>query len=199
MRISIIRYALVGILLLGFTIPGTALAGDGGKGCSNLGTWFGVAPTYPPPPPGTPLDPPSEWPVMYLAGYSVTVAGKSNNEGTNLFEYPNFDATLGGNFPAERIGSMRGNWKRTGGNTFDYTFMGFGYNADGTAVYIAKVSGQVELILDCQYQKTTSVMEVFMPYMNPFHDTPVAVIWLGEFYGYRAKVVPPPPPPPAPK
>ena len=42
MRTSIIRYALVGILLLGLVIPGVTLAGDGGKGCSNIGTWFGV-------------------------------------------------------------------------------------------------------------------------------------------------------------
>ena len=36
MRKSIIRGALLSILLLGFTIPGVALAGGGQKGCSNL-------------------------------------------------------------------------------------------------------------------------------------------------------------------
>ena len=190
MRKSIIRAALLVVLLLGFAIPGAVLAG-GEKGCSNLGTWFGVSPTFPPPPPGTLLPPPWDWEVTYLAGYSVTVTGKSNNEGTNLFEYPIFDATLMGNIPgAARLGSMRGNWKRTGGNTFDYTFMGFAYDTEGMPVYTAKVSGQVELIQDCQYQKTTAVMEVYLPFDNPFDDEvePLMTIPLGEFYGYRAKV-----------
>jgi hypothetical protein len=202
MRKNIIRGALLAVLLLGFAIPGAALAGNGGKGCSNIGTWFGVSPTFPPPLPGTPLDPPSEWPARYLAGYSATVAGKSSNEGTNHFEYPVFDPklTLLGldQTPpfsmADRIGSMRGNWKRTGGNTFDYTFMGFAFNTEGMPVYIAKISGQVELILDCQYQKTTAVMEVFTPDMSPFDHDPLFTIALGEFYGFRAKVVPPSPP-----
>lgn len=194
---NIIRGALLGILLLGFAVPGAALAGGGGKGCSNLGTWFGVAPTFPPPLPGTILPPPWEWDETYLAGWSVTVTGKSNNEGTNLFEFPTFDATLMGNIPdAARIGSMRGNWVRTGGNTFDYTFMGFAYRADGMPVYIAKVSGAVDLIQDCQYQKTTALMEVYLPWDNPFADEvePLMTIPLGEFYGYRAKVVYPPMP-----
>ena len=192
MRKNIIRGALLCILLLGFAIPGVALAGGGGKGCSNLGTWFGVGPVPPgeQPPPAEELMPPP-WHPMYLAGYSVTVTGKSNNEGTNLFEYPTFDATLEGLFPeAARIGSMRGNWKRTGGNTFDYTFMGFAYNVVNMPVYIAKISGQVVLINNCQYQYTTAVIEVFLPDMNPFDDEPMepTPMSLGVFYGYRAKV-----------
>lgn len=194
MRNNIIRGALLGILLLGFIIPGAALAG-GGKGCSNLGTWFGVLPIYIDPaaplPPDPPQLPPLPWDSLYLTGWSVTVTGKSNNEGTNLFEYPSFDATLGVFGNAVRIGSMRGNWKRTGGNTFDYTFMGFGYDASNMPVYIAKISGQVELLEDCQYQKTTATMEVFLPNERPFQDATPIVIDLGEFYGYRAKIVPP--------
>jgi len=198
MRNNIIRGALLCILLLGFAIPGAALAGGGKKGCSNLGTWFGVSPVPPDDQPSTEVWAPP-WDDIYLTGWSVTVTGKSNSEGTNLFEYPNFDATLGGTFSdAARIGSMRGNWKRTGGNTFDYTFMGFGYGASNMPLYIAKISGQVELIEDCQYQKTTAIMEVFFPNMRPFQDAPYPemVIELGEFYGYRAKVVSPPSPVP---
>ena len=203
MRNNIIRGALLCILLLGFAIPGAALAGGGQKGCSNLGTWFGVGPV----PPGEPPLPPGEltpppWKPTYLTGWSVTVTGKSNNEGTNLFEYPVFDPSfsaipeLAGQEPfmyAERIGSMRGNWKRTGGNTFDYTFMGFAYGESNMPVYIAKISGQVVLVENCQYQHTTAIMEVFLTFMNPFHDVPIAVIPLGEFYGYRAVVDSPPP------
>jgi hypothetical protein len=197
MRKNIIRAALLVVLLLGFAIPGAALAGEG-KGCSNLGTWFGVGEFPPVPPEG--LTPPP-WPDMFLTGWSVTVTGKSNNEGTNLFEYPNFDPTLAIFVPvgepapypmAVRLGSMRGNWKRTGGNTFDYTFMGFAYDEFNIPVYIAKVSGQVVLINNCQYQETTAVMEVFafspLNYPDPFEDIPDDVFPMGQFYGYRATV-----------
>ena len=197
MRNNIIRGALLGILLLGFAIPGAALAGGGKKGCSNLGTWFGVASTNPyesaPPP----------WSETVLPGWSVTVTGKSNNMGTNNFEYPNFnpDLTVFGldekviaYSRAKRLGSMRGNWKRTGRNTFDYTFMGFAYEAMNVPVYIAKVSGQVTLFNKCQYQYTTAVMEVFSPDADPFLDPPDDVVPLGVFYGYRAKVDLPPMP-----
>lgn len=174
MRKHIIYGVLLGILTLGFMIPGVALAGGGGKGCSNIGTWFGVV---------APGD-------TRLTGWVASALGKSNNEGTNIFEFPTFDATLEGAFPlATRMGSMRGNWKRTGGNTFDYTFMGFAFDASNVAVYIAKVSGQVTLFNKCQYQYTTAVIEVFLPSMNPFDDSgPIAMKSLGEFYGYRAKV-----------
>jgi hypothetical protein len=199
MRKSIFYGALFGILL-GFTIPSVAFAGGGGKGCSNLGTWFGVTPFLPdpnsPPPPETP-PPPWDPDPTYLSGWSVTVTGKSNNEGTNLFEYPVFNPKISPDLAvmepfksAERIGSMRGNWKRTGGNTFDYTFMGFAYNALNMPAYIAKISGQVVLIENCQYQYTTALMEVFWPDTNPFDDElePAFMIPLGAFYGYRAKV-----------
>jgi hypothetical protein len=191
MRKHIIYSVLLGILMLGLMIPGVALAGGGGKGCSNIGTWFGVAP-FPPdqmPPPSVVIPPPP-WDVTYLTGWVASALGKSNNKGTNIFEYPTFDATLKGAFPlATRLGSMRGNWKRTGRNTFDYTFMGFAFDASNAPVYIAKVSGQVTLFRKCQYQYTTAVIEVFLPSMNPFDDSgPIAMESLGEFYGYRAKV-----------
>ena len=198
MRKNIVRGALVAILLLGFTIPGVVLAGGGGKGCSNLGTWFGVSP-FLPDPTSPPVEiPPPPWGAMYLTGWSVTVTGKSNNTGTNNFEYPVFDPSLPilglDDTPpfsdAVRIGSMRGNWKRTGGNTFDYTFMGFAFGVSGMPVYVAKISGQVVLVENCQYQYTTATMEVFRPWMDPFDEEldPEWTIPLGEFYGYRAKV-----------
>jgi hypothetical protein len=193
MRNNIIRGALVGILMLAFASSSVALA-DEGKGCSNIGTWFGVAP-FPPgqmPPPTVEIPPPP-WDATYLTGWVASAFGKSSNEGTNIFDSPMFDPTLGIEQPpfslAVRLGDMRGNWKRTGGNTFDYTFTGFAYDASNMPVYIAKVSGQVILFEECQYQHTTAIMEVFLPFMSPFHGSgPIAVIPLGEFYGYRAKV-----------
>ena len=94
MRKSILQGALLAVLLLGFAIPATALAEGGGKGCSNLGTWFGVSP-FPPDPSSPPVPvPPPPWEVSYLAGWSVTVTGKSHNEGTNNFEFPFFDPSF---------------------------------------------------------------------------------------------------------
>ena len=85
MRKNIIYGALFGILLV-LTIPGVAFAGGGGKGCSNIGTWFGVSPIPPDQVPPPMIQPPP-WDPTYLSGWSVTVTGKSNNEGTNHFEY----------------------------------------------------------------------------------------------------------------
>ena len=42
MRKSIISGAVLGFLLLGFALPGTAFAKDDDRACSNIGTWFGV-------------------------------------------------------------------------------------------------------------------------------------------------------------
>ena len=178
MRSDIIRGVLLGFLLLGFTVPGIALAGGGNKGCSVQGTWFGVV---------GPL-PGGEFSTQ-LTGWLLTVGGKSNNKGTNNLEFPNFDATLEGMVPiATRISNLRGSWKRTGGNTFDYTFMGYAVDADNNPVYIAKISGHVTLFDDCQSEHITSYMELFMPDVSPFDGEPFYGEQLDDHYGYRLKV-----------
>lgn len=181
MRKSIIRGALLGFLLLGFAIPGMALAEDNERGCSNLGTWFGVF---------APGD-------TRLSGYSVTVTGKSELKGTNHFEFPNFDPSfqdipefqdLEPFVSAKYIGSMRGNWKRIDKRRFAYTFMGFAFDEFGIPVYIGKVSGETEVFADCRYQRVTAVMDVYLPWVSPFDGDWIAQIPLGEFIGYRADV-----------
>ena len=181
MRNSIIRSALLGILLLGFAMPGVAMADHKDKGCSNLGTFFGVF---------GPDD-------TRLMGFAGTVTGNSEKMGTNSFEFPTFDPSfagvpeLEGKEPfvsAAYIGTLRGDWKRIGKSRFAYTFMGFAYNADGIPVYIAKVSGQTQHFNHCQFEHITAVMKVYLPWMSPFYGDPIATIPLGEFYAYRAKV-----------
>lgn len=173
MRTSIIRYALVGILLLGLAIPGVTLAGDAGKGCSLQGSWFGV---------NSPED-------TTLTGWMVTATGKSNNQGTNNLEFPNYEPTLGGFFPnAVRISTMRGAWERTGGNTFDYTFTGYALDQLNSPVYIAKVSGHITLSADCQSEYITATLEVFLPFMSFFDDDPIHTEVLDDHWGYRAYV-----------
>jgi hypothetical protein len=170
MRNGIFRSVLLGILLLGFTVPGIALAGDGGKGCSNYGTWFGVM---------GPGD-------TRLTGWMANIMGKSADEGTNNLEYPNFDVTLDNNFEsAVALSSMRGIWRRTGGKTFDYAFTGIATDEFGAPVYIATVSGVVTLLGDCRYEHITATMDIFLPFMSPFHDDPFMSFELEPLYAYK--------------
>ena len=181
MRTHVFRGVLLGFLLLGFSVPGIALAEDNEKGCSNLGTWFGVF---------APGD-------TRLTGYSVTVTGNSEKMGTNNFEFPTFDPSfpdipeLQGVEPfasAVSIGGLRGNWKRIGKSRFAYTFMGLAFDETDNPVYIAKVSGETEVFDNCRYQRVTAVMKVYRPWVSPFHGEPEFTIPMGEFYGYRANV-----------
>jgi hypothetical protein len=172
MRKSIIRGALLGIVLLGFTIPGATLADGAGKGCSIQGTWFGVMGVG----------------DTRLTGWMINVTGKSANEGENNIEYPNFDYTLDGNFPnVVSLSTMRGVWQRSGGNTFDYSFTGYAIDEFGVPVYIATVSGVATLIEDCRYEHITATMDVFLPFTDtdPFHDDPYLSFPLEPLYGYR--------------
>ena len=181
MRNDIIRGVLLGILLLGFTVPGIALAGDDERACSNIGTWFGVVGIG----------------NTTLAGWSGTTTGKTDKMGSVSIDFPTFDPSFV-DVPevpyvepfvsADYIGAVRGNWKRIGKNEFEYSFMGLAFDEFGDPVYVAKISGTFEIVENCQYQYITSVMEVFLPSMSPFDMEPIAVIPLGEFYAYRAKV-----------
>ena len=173
MKTNIVRCTLTGILMLGLAIPSAAWAGDAGKGCSLQGTWFGVAGLE----------------DSTLTGWMVTVTGKSENKGTNNLDFPTFDPTLSGNFDqAVRLSSLRGNWERTGGNTFDYTFMGIAVDEFNLPVWIGKVSGQITLSADCNRETITAAMEIFLPSMSPFEDDPLFPIVLPTHYGHRASV-----------
>lgn len=170
MRISIIRYMLIGVLLLGFAIPGAALAGDKGNGCSNFGTWFGV----------------TDVGDTTLTGWMANIMGKSADEGTNDLEYPIFDVTLDNNFEnAVTLSSMRGIWRRTGGKTFDYKFTGYAVDEFGAPVYIATVRGEVTLLEGCRYEYITATMDVFLPFMSPFHDDPFMSFPLDPLIAYK--------------
>lgn len=160
------------VLMLGLAIPGAAIAGNAGKGCTLQGTWFGVV---------SPDD-------TTLTGWMVTVAGKSANEGTNNLEYPNFDPTFGGMFPtAARLSTLRGAWERTGGNTFAYTMIGIAVDEFNVPVWIGKLSGDTTLSSDCKSEFITATLEVFAPDQSPFDDVGFAVP-LPDHYGYRAYV-----------
>ena len=171
-----LRYVLAGILMLGLAFPAVTLADDDddsdGRGCSNIGTWFGVI---------GPDD-------TTFTGWMTTVTGKSNNRGTNIFEYPYLDPTFGGAFDAVRISSMRGNWERTGKRTFIYSFTGFAVDAENKPVYIAKVSGDVEIMPGCQFEYITATVELYHPLVNPLEGDWFHQEVQEDHWGYRAFV-----------
>jgi hypothetical protein len=173
MNTMLIKGIFAALLMLGMAVPSAALADDAGKGCSLLGTWFGVT---------SPED-------TTLTGWMVTVTGQSNNQGTNNLEFPSFDATLSNNFPtAVRASTLRGTWKRVGGNEFEYTMMGIAVDADGLPVWIGKMSGRSTLSSDCSYETVTATMEVFLPGVSPFDGIPYTAVPMPTHYGYRAYV-----------
>lgn len=173
MKSRMVRNLVLGIFMLGLSLPGIAMAGGHGRSCSLLGTWFGVQ------------GPES----TVLSGWVVTATGSSANRGTNNLEYPTFDASLGIGLPAVRLSTLRGAWERTGGKTFTYTMIGTGVAADGiTAVYIGKLSGTITLSDDCNREYITAVFEVFSPEASPFDGERLFRNDLPDHHGYRAFV-----------
>ena len=173
-----LRYVLASVLMLGLAIPGVALADDDddsdrGKRCSNIGTFFGI------------VSPENK----YLTGWMTSVTGKSENHGTNILEFPNYDPTLGGSFDkAVRLSTMRGNWYRTGKRTFVYTMMGYAVDVDNQPVYISKVYGDATHTKDCQFEYITTTLEIFLPFMSPFNDGAFHTEVLEPHWGHRAYV-----------
>jgi hypothetical protein len=161
------------VIMLGLAIPGAAIADNNGKGCSLLGSWFGV---------DTLED-------KNLTGWMVTATGKSEKRGTNYFEYPNFDPTFFGYFPtAVRLSNSVGTWQRTGGNTFEYSFIGLALDATNQLVGILKTSGEIALSDDCNSETLTATVYLYDPAQGPFTDEPFQVVPFPELYGYRVQL-----------
>lgn len=199
MKKSVLSTALVGILLLGLALPAVASAGWFNWGCRYQGTWFGVV---------------AEDNPALLSGWMVTVEGKSFFYGTNNVEFTavSLDPRLPipGTDPVEylyptavRVTTDRGNWMRTGYNTFAYTMTGFGLDAFGVPLYVATGNGDITLSDDCNRAVITAVAKVFdvvhegveFPLMpnpfiddNPFVFEPPVVIPFPVQYAYRAFV-----------
>ncbi len=180
MKTSIVRITLIAILTLGLAIPNVASAGWFNWGCRYQGTWFGVQAED----------------NLALAGWMVTVEGNSYFYGTNNLEFTNdaFDFTLlpfPGADTVVDVTTNRGNWMRTGYNTFSYTTTGFALDADRKIVFTAKLSGHITLSGDCNSDVITGMMEIFSPgtMKNPFIDEPdIGPFPIDDVYGYRAFV-----------
>lgn len=121
----------------------TAIAQEqgGAKGCSLIGSWstdaFGG----------------ENVPIQWMA----TVTGQSNSSGELVVETPvwpflQWNTTV----------NMRGAWKRTGGNTFEFLQIGWVRAPDGTPLWLARNFGTQTLSNDCTTMTVTSTM-VMMP------------------------------------
>jgi hypothetical protein len=125
-----------------------------------------------------------------IPGWVASSHGQSNSSGTSVLEYPAF--TLGD--PNVFNGTqMRGAWKRTGGRTFDYTMMGYDYNADGYPLYIVKMSGTMTIDEDCDTSAVTATINIFVcDYSpgcpDPYTDTPDDIIYYPTTYAKRVMV-----------
>lgn len=182
MKSQISRLLIAGAVALGLALPGLALAKDDQKGCSIIGTWFGV----------TDLD------DKIPSGWVVTAIGKSENHGTNVLEFPTYDSTFGGIYPVLHHSASRGIWRRTGGNTFEYSFMSLlvgdiPATTEREALYYLRVSGESTLSDDCMSEVITAVMDFFpvktalgeYTNLSPFVDAPAWSMVLEPHYGYR--------------
>ena len=167
------RNVLACVLMLGLAIPGAAIAGDARGGCSILGSWFGVETLE----------------SKILTGWMVTVTGKSENRGVNDFEFPNFDPTFFGYCPtAVRLGTSKGTWERTGGNTFRYSFIGVALDATNQLACISKAVGEISLSDDCNSETLTATVFLYDPAVSPFTDDWYQVVPFPELYGRKAQL-----------
>jgi hypothetical protein len=150
-----------------FGISAVAIAGP--NGCKLQGSWYGTGD------------------ITLLTTYN----GMSANSGTIIEELPGFDMTFGGFYPTVVEGTtLRGTWQRTGGNTFVFTQLAYGLDADGNIVYKVKNSGIKTLSEDCNSMEVVSTIEFYGPEDNPFAG-PGFCMELAPLAVYRMRIDPP--------
>ena len=143
-----VRFVLATLFLL---LSAPAIA-DGGKGgCKATGSWYGYDESG------------SIW-------WISTVDRQSASHGTINLEIPG-SANL---FGAFAITELKGQWKRTSGNTFDWTVVGFSFDENIASHLIAKVRGTNVFDESCDKMMVTDIfMEVFLPTADIYSDPPI--------------------------
>ena len=141
--------------LIAFWAASVAVAAAAEKGCSLQGSWINID-------------------EQGMPGWVFTASGQSESFGSNTLEYPfefpalptsldpTDDPPFSPIFPnAVGMTQMRGIWKRTGGNTFDYTMIGYGYDEYGLPIYVNKMSGTLILGEDCNEADVSVTLKIF--------------------------------------
>jgi len=152
------RKVLLELLLLALLVVVSGSAFGKGNGCSPQGSWFGF----------------HDWPGGDGLIYFISqVTGKDESHGNTLIDSPGFDLTLGGMFSsAVNSTNARGVWERLGEHTFAHTAILFAVDADGYALYTAKLSNVGTIEDDCNVKHITNgTYEFYWPWQNPFDPT----------------------------
>jgi hypothetical protein len=154
------------VILAVLTLP--AVAGHHEVDCKAGGSWFGYD------------EQGSIW-------WTSTVDGQSASHGTLNLEVPGSVNFFDGAFA---ISELKGQWEKTGGNTYDWTVVGIPFDEYAASLLIVKLSGSNILDEDCDMMMVTNlVMEVFPPVADIYADDPAAVdTSFPDHPGYRVKV-----------
>ena len=165
-----LRHALAILLTV---IAVSSFAGNGpASGCKPLGSWLG-------------------YDQYGSAWWMTTTDGQSASHGTLNLEAPGAAAILRYDFPdVAAVTEMRGIWEKAGSNLVAWTVVGFAYDAAGTTLALARLSGKSTLSKDCNSEHITdTLLEVFAPDADV--DSAEA-LWTMPFpphEGYRVKLV----------
>jgi len=164
-RFGFIRLLLATLVLL-FACPAIT-AGEKEADCKLIGSWLGYN-------------------QAGLAWWMSTADGQNASQGTLNLEVPGSVLF----FPdAVAVTEMRGVWKKTGANTFDWTVVAFPYDESTNTLLLAKLSGKDRISYDCDTLYVTDVvMELFFPFDNPNTAAPFMSDSFPDHEGIRIKI-----------
>jgi len=160
-----IRLVLTTFILM-FAAP--VFAGEKSEAdCKLLGSWMG-------------------YDASGSAWWTSTADGQSASHGTLNLEVPGSVLF----FPdAMSVTELRGVWKKTGGNTYDWTVIGFPYDVIATTLVLVRLSGKDTISEGCDTVFVSDVvMEVFLPDADLNSDIPISISPFPDHWGHRIKL-----------
>jgi len=141
---------------------------DEGDGCKPLGSWLG-------------------YDQLGSAWWMTTSDGQSASHGTLNLEVPGAIIYFPGAFG---VTELRGVWQKAGDDMVAWTVVGFAYDAAGTALALARLSGKSAFSPDCNTETISDTfLEVFAPDANVETDDPIWTAPFPDHEGHRVKLV----------
>ncbi len=138
--------------------------------CSRVGTWHGAG------------DSGTTWMATDTPGSSATV-------GQFALEWVSLDPTLGGFFPTVSRGTNAlGVWQKVNDHTYEYTWIAYGLDAGGSAVYVARASG-IASMANCDHVNLTYALELFLPSQDISTEPPAFGTFCGTATETRMSLV----------